>query len=180
MLRKVSWSSLLCAGEWGEVGVSMGHLPDHEWCPNSLVLHRQFRGGGLLPLRYVVFLTNPVYPPQLWAWSGRSAVHAAELLAFNRKYWRCGFHTKWNGLCSISTIVWSFESNFGHNNSLNANVSSHIQPSTFRLCCPRSGIHAVILCSVSCSERSRGKDALSSPLFFCFGKLKPSVDAVVR
>lgn len=30
----------MCAGQRGEVGVSVGHLPDHERRPDSLVLHR--------------------------------------------------------------------------------------------------------------------------------------------
>lgn len=41
------------------MGVSLGHVPDHERCSDSLVLHRQLCGGCLLPVWYVVYLRTP-------------------------------------------------------------------------------------------------------------------------
>lgn len=51
-------SCLLSPGEWGEVGISVGHIPYHERCPDSLVLHCQFCSGSLLSIWYVQVLKN--------------------------------------------------------------------------------------------------------------------------
>lgn len=40
------------------MGISMGHIPYHERCPDSLVLNCQLCGGSLLPVWYVHVLTN--------------------------------------------------------------------------------------------------------------------------
>lgn len=40
--------------EWHPLGVPLGHLPDHEWCTDSLVLHHQLCGGRDFPVRYDV------------------------------------------------------------------------------------------------------------------------------